>query len=106
MFLSELCEVLSFPRPGPASHEAASKDYVFERGVSRRESEGLASTWRIDLYKRGCFILETKRFRAAQRDDQPTLFKTTEAMFRAIKNGGGKIEKRAIQAPNTLARYA
>ena len=79
MFLSELCEALNLPRPDPASHETASNDYVFERGVQRRESEGVASTLRIDLYKRGCFILEAKQSRATQRDDgQKSLFKADE----------------------------
>jgi hypothetical protein len=87
MFLSELCEALNLPRPDPASHETASNDYVFERGVSRRESEGVASTLRIDLYKRGCFILEAKQSRASQRDDQPTLFKTAEATSTAAAEG-------------------
>ena len=87
MFLSELCEALDLPRPDPASHETASNDYVFERGVQRRESEGVASTLRIDLYKRGCFILEAKQSRATQRDDQPTLFKTAEATSTAATEG-------------------
>ena len=52
MFLTELCEALDLPRPDPASDQTALNDYVFERGVKRRESEGSASTLRIDLYKR------------------------------------------------------
>ena len=69
MFLSEFCQAIGVPSPDPASHQTAANDYVFERGVSRRESEGVASTLRIDLYKRGCFILEAKQSRATQRDD-------------------------------------
>ena len=87
MFLSELCEALDLPRPDPASHETAENDYVFERGVRRRESEGMASTLRIDLYKRGCFILEAKQSRAAHRDDQPTLFKAAETASTAASEG-------------------
>jgi hypothetical protein len=67
MFLSELCEALDLPRPDPASDDTRTNDYVFERGVKRRESEGMASTLRIDLYKRGSFILEAKQSRAAER---------------------------------------
>jgi len=78
MFLTELCGALDLPRPDPASHATAENDYVFERGVRRRESEGLASTLRIDLYKRGCFILEAKQSRADRRDDQPVLFSEAE----------------------------
>jgi hypothetical protein len=87
MFLSELCEALDLPRPDPASHDTRTNDYVFERGVQRRESEGVASTLRIDLYKRGCFILEAKQSRATQRDDQPTLFKAAETASTAASEG-------------------
>ncbi len=88
MFLSELCEALDLPRPDPASADTASNDYVFERGVKRRESEGTASTLRIDLYKRGSFILEAKQSRANQRDDgQQTLFKADEAASTAASQG-------------------
>ncbi len=87
MFLTELCEALGLPRPDPASDDTRTNDYVFERGVKRRESEGLASTLRIDLYKRGCFILEAKQSRAAHRDDQPRLFSEAEANSTAAGEG-------------------
>jgi len=87
MFLSEFCQAIGVPSPDPASHETAANDYVFERGVQRRESEGVASTLRIDLYKRGCFILEAKQSRATQRDDQPTLFKPAETTSTASTEG-------------------
>ena len=63
MFLSELCDVIGVPRPEPAGTERAHNDYVFERAVRRRESDDVASSRRIDLYKRGCFILEAKQSR-------------------------------------------
>ena len=87
MFLTELCQALELPRPDPASHETAENDYVFERGVRRRESEGMASTLRIDLYKRGCFILEAKQSRADRRDDQPALFSAAETASTAAGEG-------------------
>lgn len=88
MFLTELCEALGLPRPDPASDDTRTNDYVFERGVKRRESEGLASTLRIDLYKRGCFILEAKQSRAAHRDDgQGALFKADETASTAASQG-------------------
>lgn len=87
MFLTELCQAMDLPRPDPASHETAHNDYVFERGVKRRESEGAASTLRIDLYKRSCFILEAKQSRAAQRDDQPRLFSDADAASTAAGEG-------------------
>lgn len=88
MFLSELCEALGLPRPDPASDDTAGNDYVFERGVKRRESEGMASTLRIDLYKRDCFILEAKQSRANQRDEgQQALFGADEAASTAASQG-------------------
>ena len=90
MFLTELCEALELPRPDPASDDNRSNDYVFERGVKRRESEGVASTTRIDLYKRGCFILEAKQSRASQRDDggaQPSFFKPEDGASLASAEG-------------------
>ena len=63
LFLSELCDVLGVARPDPAQASTEYNNYVFERGVSRRDSEGLKSTLRIDLYKRDCFILEAKQSR-------------------------------------------
>ena len=87
MFLTELCGALDLPRPHPASDDTRSNDYVFERGVKRRESEGLAATLRIDLYKRGCFILEAKQSRATQRDDQPRLFSDADAVSTAASEG-------------------
>ncbi|WP_235897776.1 class I SAM-dependent DNA methyltransferase [Neoaquamicrobium microcysteis] len=50
-------------RPDPAGAERAANDYVFERAVKRRASDEIASSKRIDLYKKGCFILEAKQSR-------------------------------------------
>ena len=63
LFLSELCDVLGVARPDPAQASTEYNNYVFERGVTRRDSEGLRSTLRIDLYKRDAFILEAKQSR-------------------------------------------
>lgn len=76
MFLSELCDVLGVARPNPAHGTNNMNDYVFERGVKRRESEGANSTLRIDLYKKGCFILEAKQSRLPG-GDKAIPFQTT-----------------------------
>ena len=61
MFLSEFCDVLGVPRPHP-SGDRERNDYVFERAVRPRGGESAAPK-RIDLYKRGAFILEAKQSR-------------------------------------------
>ncbi|MCI0737213.1 MAG: class I SAM-dependent DNA methyltransferase, partial [Beijerinckiaceae bacterium] len=62
-FLSELCDVLDVKRPDPASHDTALNAYVFERAVTFRQPDGSTSSGRIDLYKRGSFVLEAKQSR-------------------------------------------
>jgi hypothetical protein len=63
LFLSELCDLIGAPRPDQASHDASANAYTFERAVTFREPDGSKSAGRIDLYKRGCFVLEAKQSR-------------------------------------------
>lgn len=63
LFLAELCDVIGVRRPDPALAAHDFNDYVFERRVERRLPDGTTETGRIDLYKRGCFILEAKQSR-------------------------------------------
>ena len=57
LFLSELCDLLGVPRPNPAVAEDRDNAFVFERAVTFAEGR----SGRIDLYKRGCFVLEAKQ---------------------------------------------
>ena len=62
LFLSELCDVLGLAHP-----EATRENgYSFEYPVTQHHPDGTATTGSIDLYKRGCFVLESKQFQAAQ----------------------------------------
>jgi hypothetical protein len=61
LFLQDLCDLLAVPRPDPTTDDPTQDAYVFERGVSFDDGAGKRSTGRIDLYKRGCFVLETKQ---------------------------------------------
>jgi SAM-dependent methyltransferase len=63
LFLSELCDVLGLAHPDPADASAHQNDYAFERAVRPRESDGGGAPKRIDLYKRGSFIMEAKQSR-------------------------------------------
>lgn len=62
LFLSELCDVLGVPHPDAT----AEHGYAFEFQVTQHQADGSATTGRIDLYKRGCFVLESKQFQATQ----------------------------------------
>lgn len=71
LFLAELCDVLDVPRPDPAINDPSRDVYVFERGVVFQNGDGTTSLGRIDLYRRGCFVLETKQGALAKADDTP-----------------------------------
>lgn len=71
LFLAELCDVLDVSRPEPAAASHELNDYVFERRVERRLADGTVESGRIDLYKRGHFILEAKQSRWRGRKAQP-----------------------------------
>src|SRR4051812_38692625 len=75
LFLSELCDILDVKRPDPAGTSTEHNDYVFERAVKRPDSDGRPGHGRIDLYKRGCFVLEAKQSRqgGAKHIDLPGL---------------------------------
>ena len=57
IFLSELCTLLDVAPPEPATSDNRQNAYVFERDVKFQHG----STGRIDLYKRGHFVLEAKQ---------------------------------------------
>ena len=57
LFLAELCAVLDVPAPDPTSPAEAENAYVFEKAVPLPHG----TTGRIDLYRRGCFVLEAKQ---------------------------------------------
>ncbi|WP_447729883.1 type IIL restriction-modification enzyme MmeI [Pseudoxanthomonas suwonensis] len=58
-FLIALCELLDLPRP----HPTPEQDYMFERPITFSHGDGSTSAGRIDLYRRGAFILEAKKVR-------------------------------------------
>ena len=60
MFLTELCTLLELPQPEPARADRKDNAYVFERSVTEQFADGGKTARRIDLYKRGCFVLEGK----------------------------------------------
>lgn len=68
MFLTELCDLLGVEKPG-----VVGEVYGFERWVEMRDLDGGVSRGRIDLYKRGCFVLEAKQGSFKPAPEQPAL---------------------------------
>lgn len=60
MFVTELCTLLDLPQPDPAGSQRSENSYVFERCVTEQFADGGKTTRSLDLYRRGCFILEGK----------------------------------------------
>ncbi len=62
LFFTELCdEILLVPHPEPAGPDNEKNLYSFERVVTHKAEDGTTATGFIDLYKAGCFLLETKQ---------------------------------------------
>jgi hypothetical protein len=70
MFLSELCDLIGVPRPDPATKDDTFDRYVFDRAIPHLKPDGTRTTVYADLYKRGCFMLETKQ--GTFRKEHPT----------------------------------
>jgi hypothetical protein len=69
-FIERLCAALGLKRPDFSSQQNQYNDYVFERRVDFKHPDGSTRAGRIDLYKRGCFVLESKQssLREARKD--------------------------------------
>lgn len=59
-FLLDLCRLLDVDAP----HATAEQDYMFERPITFAHGDGSSSPGRIDLYRRGAFVLESKKLKA------------------------------------------
>ena len=73
-FVIDLCELLGVPRP----HATGAQDYMFERPVTFQHGDGSTSAGRIDCYRRGAFIWESKKLKPG-----PTTKAFDDAMLRA-----------------------
>ncbi|MDP3249491.1 MAG: class I SAM-dependent DNA methyltransferase [Polaromonas sp.] len=60
-FVRELCELLGVQVP----HATPEQDYMFERPVTFSHGDGSTSPGRIDCYRRGHFVLESKKLKSS-----------------------------------------
>ncbi|MES0022322.1 class I SAM-dependent DNA methyltransferase [Mesorhizobium sp. M0077] len=82
-------------------------DYVFERRVERKRPDGTTEAGRIDLYRRGCFILEAKQSRLrggkkAVPESQADLFASTGLADTAVPS----LDHVMVLARRQAERYA
>jgi hypothetical protein len=106
-FLLDLCEVLEVARPD--NHPA--NGYFFEFLVVEQHPDGTTSTGRIDLYKRACFVLESKQFQEAKAEASQLELAAEEAGILAKKKssqpvrGTGAWDEAMIKARGQAERY-
>lgn len=89
LFLAELCDLLGTSRPEPAKPANIENAYVFERGIRFTDGEGETKTNYLDLYKRGCFVCETKQG-VEQAGGQDLLSATSGDLADYTSKGHGK----------------
>ena len=82
LFLSELCDALDLPRPDPTVDDETHNAYVFEKTVPLPHG----TTGRIDLYRRGGFVLEAKQG-SDRLDAPPALSQQVERQRKQRKRG-------------------
>ncbi len=61
LFLTELCDLLDIPHPDGTTTDTTANTYVFEKSVQFNNGDGTTSNGRVDLFKSGCFVLESKQ---------------------------------------------
>jgi hypothetical protein len=110
LFLSELCDLLGVPGPEPTTPDDSENAYVFERSVTFHHSDGSTSTGRIDLYKRGCFVLEAKQG-VEKREREAALSEASKAKTKSIKKGtaqrgSGAWDEAMLKARGQAEQYA
>jgi hypothetical protein len=110
LFLSELCDLVGVPGPEPTTPDDSENAYVFERSVTFHHSDGSTSTGRIDLYKRGCFVLEAKQG-VEKREQEAALSEASKAKTKSAKKGtaqrgSGAWDEAMLKARGQAEQYA
>ena len=109
-FLKELCTLLGVPHPQPAQPDESQNTYVFEKAVEFNNGDGTTSRGRVDLYRQGCFVLESKQ--GAERKGaelaEALATKTRQKKFRTgtAPRGTPAWEQAMVKARQQAKRYA
>lgn len=89
-FLLDLCDVLGVPHPDAKTGDPERDQYVFEREAVLVHGGERHSVGFIDLYKRGCFILEAKQGSEADSKKIGTARRGTPAWNIAMQDAFGQ----------------
>ncbi len=110
-FILELCELLGVEKPHKAGPIDSQNAYVFERAVTFRHADNTSSTGFIDLYKRGCFVMEAKQGGHGRTEGdatQPSLFGDTSGPTKTgtAKRGTKAWDDALLKARHQAESYA
>lgn len=109
-FLNELCTLLDIPHPAPTLPDESKNHYVFEKSVEFNNGDGTTSQGRVDLYKQGSFILESKQGAEKKAADQAealaTITKKKKIRTGTAQRGTANWQKAMKKAYNQAKRYA
>ncbi|MDG4647924.1 hypothetical protein P6F26_05665 [Roseibacterium sp. SDUM158017] len=108
-FAAELCDVLGVERPKPAQSDGQTNDYRFERPVTETHT-GSRRQRRIDLYRRGCFVMEAKQGAGPKAEaEQLSLLSVDDAPQAKLghgRRGTRGFEDTMLRARNQADGYA
>ncbi|MGV6839605.1 MAG: class I SAM-dependent DNA methyltransferase [Planktomarina sp.] len=111
LFATELTELLDVERPLPVTSDGQNNGYRFERPVTFTHT-GKNKRGRIDLYRKGCFVLEAKQgSERPSKDDENQLALLTEQDAPKTQAGHGqrgsaKWDDTMLKARNQADGYA
>lgn len=110
-FIERFCDALGLPAPAFSASNNAQNDYAYERRISFKHPDGSTTPGRIDLYKRGCFVLESKqsslREARAHRDQLNLLPEdATQVKLGTARRGTGGWDRSMLAARNQAESYA
>ena len=107
MFLTELCAVLGLPQPDPAREINEENTYSFERKVFIPRGDGTNELKRLDLYRKGAFVLEAKQGKegivgAKNFSPLPSDVTTSSAVKRGTRPWEDAMQRAKRQAENYI----
>lgn len=109
-YLTELCALLDVPHPDPTEEDESRNTYVFEKAVEFNNGDGTTSAGRVDLYRQGSFVLESKqgaeRKSAEQLEALATKTKAKKFRTGTAKRGTPGWELAMTSARQQAKRYA
>jgi len=110
-FIVELCDLLGVDHPDPTIDSGEDQNtYVFEKAIKFNNGDGTFSDGRVDLYKQGSFVFESKQGvekKNASADERlATVTRNARQRSGTGKRGSREWEKSMFRARGQAKRYA